>query len=77
MRKRPFQAKCPCCGEKLSVDPELRRLTPFDKTKKPKDAAMLDSADDLLHADEKRRQDSFEAALEDEKRNKPSLDDLL
>ena len=76
MRKRPFQAKCPCCGEKLSVDPELRRLEPLDKSKK-RENTVLDSANEVLDAEEKRRQDSFEAALEDEKKDKPSLDDLL
>jgi hypothetical protein len=76
MRKRPFHSKCPCCGEKLIVDPELRRLDPVDKSKR-QDDKRIDEATRVLEEDEKRRQDSFDAALEDEKKDKPSLDDLL
>lgn len=76
MAKKIFHARCPCCGEKLVIEPAIRRVEPVDRSKKKK-SKLLDEADDVLDREHQKRQESFDSALEEERKDKPSLDDFL
>jgi len=73
MTARNFRAKCPCCGEWLTLDTKLRLL---ESPKAKRKSEGLDVG--RLEQDQSRAEDSFSKALEDEKRkDKPTLEDFL
>ncbi len=76
MQHKVFHASCPCCGSRLVIEPRIRRVELVDRTKKPQ-STLLDDASELMQDDEKRRTDSFDSALDQERKDKPSLDDFM
>ena len=76
MQHKVFHASCPCCGSRLVIEPRIRRVELVDRSKKPQ-STLLDDAGELMQDDEKRRTDSFDSALDEERKDKPSLDDFM
>ncbi len=72
MERKKFRAKCPCCGEWLTVDVHLRRLEG-----KFEELGTLPGADSVQE-EQKRAEDSFFDALDEEQRkDKPGFEDYL
>lgn len=76
MQRKVFHASCPCCGSRLVIEPRIRRVELADRSKNPQ-STLLDDAGELMQDDEKRRTDSFDSALDEERKDKPSLDDFM
>ena len=74
---KSFEARCPCCAERLLVNLKTGRLELVDRSKKPA-SSLLDEAGDVLGQEAERAKDRFDAAFEEEKRGPDkTLDDLI
>ncbi len=71
--EHPFITTCPCCGEKLKVFPWKKKAVALGDT----GSSALDFPEAGLREEEKKRQERFLQALEEEKKGPGSLDELL
>lgn len=72
MQRRQFRAKCPCCGEWLTVDVKSRRLVG-----KVEDLGTLPGAEAVLEEEEKAKESFFDALDEEQRKDKPGFEDYL
>jgi hypothetical protein len=64
---RKFDAVCPCCGARLTLDAELGRVIAHQAPPKHSKAPDLDHAARLLEQEKARREALFKQGEEDEK----------
>jgi hypothetical protein len=69
-----MEINCPCCGARLTVDPELSRVIYSAQASKPPADRDLDHAADLLRRDAARRDQLFEQSVAEEKVKSDLLD---
>lgn len=72
MERKKFRAKCPCCGEWLTVDVKQRRLEG-----KVQDLGTLPGAESVLEEEKRAEQSFFEALDEEQRKDKPGFEDYL
>jgi hypothetical protein len=65
--RRKFEAVCPCCGARLTLDAELGKVIAHEAPAKPSKAPDLARATDLLEKEKARREALFTQSAEDEK----------
>ncbi|GEM_PF-4694713 len=70
--EHPFVTTCPCCGEKLKIFPWKQKAVALGSS----DSSTPNFSEESLRKDEKKRQDRFLQALEEEKKGPGSLDEL-
>jgi hypothetical protein len=59
--------ECPCCGAKLTIDPELRKVIAHEVPPKQNTGPDLDHAGSLLKEAAARREALFQQSTENEK----------
>jgi hypothetical protein len=65
---------CPCCGARLTVDTQLRKVIAHDAPRKHAPAIDLDRATELLKEEEARRDALFNQSAEEMKTRSQVLD---
>ena len=66
--------ECPCCGARLSVDPELKKVLSYDPPPAKRDALDLDHAATLLKEQAERREEIFKQSSADIKNQSQLLE---
>ena len=69
-----FEVTCPCCGARLTLDPELGKVIAHDLPPKQSKAPDFDQASQLLEKEKSRREALFNQSAEDEKVKSKLLD---
>lgn len=72
MERKKFRARCPCCGEWLTVDVKQRRLQG-----KVEDPGTLPGVESVLEEEERAKESFFEALDEEQRKDKPGFEDYL
>jgi len=62
-----IEISCPCCGARLEVDAELRKVITHEPPAKPAKERDLDHATQLLEKEAARREAHFKQSAEEEK----------
>ncbi|MGH9396505.1 MAG: hypothetical protein ACRD18_06605 [Terriglobia bacterium] len=73
-RPTTFEIACPCCGSKLTVDPDLGKVLLSTPAEKPSQERDLDHASQLLARDAERRDSLFQKGVAEEKSKANLLD---
>lgn len=69
-----FEVVCPCCGARLTVDPEVRAVLSHEQPAKEKPVADLKKAVEALKGEAGRRQAQFAQSMQAEKDKGKVLD---
>ena len=69
-----FEVTCPCCGARLTLDPELGKVIAHEPPPKQSKAPDFDQASQLLEKEKSRREALFNQSAEDEKVKSKLLD---
>lgn len=65
--RKKFEAVCPCCGARLTLDAELGKVIAHEAPPRHAHAPDLDHAGRLLDKEKARREALFQQSAEDEK----------
>lgn len=71
---RMFEVACPCCGARLTIDPEVRAVLSHEAPIKEKPVADLKKAVEALKGEAGRRQAQFTQSMQAEKDKGKVLD---
>jgi predicted amidophosphoribosyltransferase len=65
--RKKFEAVCPCCGARLTLDADLGKVIAHEAPARHAKAPDLDQAGRLLDKEKARREALFQQSAEDEK----------
>ncbi len=71
---RTFEVVCPCCGARLTIDPEVRAILSHEEPPKAPTVTDLKKAVEALKGEAGRRQAQFAQSMQAEKEKGKVLD---
>jgi len=72
-----FIVSCPCCGGKLTVDPEVQAVIAHEAPPRPRSGVDLGGAIDALKGQAGRREERFQEQMKAEKSRSRVLDRMF
>ena len=72
-----FIVSCPCCGGRLTVDPELQAVIAHEAPPRPRSGVDLGGAIDSLKGQASRREERFQEQMKAEKSRSRVLDRMF